>query len=90
MKGDCDAALEMISEMNDGEDAEERQLFIVECTHAATESSQDGQRYELELLLSGPYDNSPCRSVLTAGAGGAEACDWSRLPTMTVSRENST
>jgi hypothetical protein len=41
-------------------------MFIEECPAC---------RYELELLLR-PYDNSPCRIILTAGAGGTEACDW--------------
>ena len=37
---------------------------------------EDGKSFELELLLSGPYDNQPARLVLTAGAGGTEANDW--------------
>jgi peptide chain release factor 2 len=37
---------------------------------------QQGESYQLELLLSGPYDDQPCRILLTAGAGGTEANDW--------------
>ena len=44
------------------------------------ESSQklisDGERYQLDVLLSGPYDTQPCRLLITAGAGGTEATDW--------------
>ena len=36
----------------------------------------DSEAFELELLLSGPYDQAPARLVLTAGAGGTEANDW--------------
>ena len=47
-----------------------------ECLVAATELTTDGKLYELESLLSGPYDDRPARLILTAGAGGTEACDW--------------
>ena len=47
-----------------------------ECQTAATELLDDGKLYELESLLSGPYDDRPARLLLTAGAGGTEACDW--------------
>jgi peptide chain release factor 2 len=43
---------------------------------AATKLLLDGQRFELDLLLSGPYDHADARLVLTAGAGGTEANDW--------------
>jgi len=47
-----------------------------ECQSSAQQLLQLSQKYELSTLLSGAYDDSPCRILLTAGAGGTEACDW--------------
>ncbi|KAL7448891.1 hypothetical protein ACHAWC_001010 [Mediolabrus comicus] len=47
-----------------------------ECQSSAQQLLQLSQKYELSTLLSGPYDDSSCRILLTAGAGGTEACDW--------------
>ena len=55
---------------------DERDLFYDECLVNARALLEDGKSFELELLLSGPYDNQPARLVLTAGAGGTEANDW--------------
>ncbi len=55
---------------------EERRALLQECQDTAQALLNDGRRYELELLLSGPYDKCPCRLILTAGAGGTEANDW--------------
>lgn len=54
----------------------ERSLLYDECVATATALLQDNQDFQLELLLSGPYDHYPARLVLTAGAGGTEANDW--------------
>ena len=35
--------------------------------------------YELELLLSGPFDNGSAFLVIHAGVGGTEACDWADM-----------
>jgi len=55
---------------------EERSLLMEECMSSALLLQEDNQKYELELLLSGPYDCRPARIILTAGAGGTEANDW--------------
>ena len=48
-----------------------------ECRDAATLLLEAMRRVELSALLRGPYDATPaCRLILTAGAGGTEACDW--------------
>jgi len=73
-KGDCLAALEM-AEIDDCSE-EEKNMFYEECRQSATALLEDGKRYELERLLSGPYDNQPARVILTAGAGGTESNDW--------------
>lgn len=52
-------------------------LTMDECKTCASQLLELSQRYELASLLGGPYDATPsCRLVLTAGAGGTEACDW--------------
>jgi peptide chain release factor 2 len=72
---DAQAALEMLQE--DSLFSLEEQGSLVEELKAASEKlMKDSEKYELELLLSGPYDFQPCRLVITAGAGGTEANDW--------------
>ena len=82
---DAEATLEMLlqsSDTNNGEQTdemfsiEERQLLLDELETALNALIEDGEQFQLELLLSGPYDDQPCRMVLTAGAGGTEANDW--------------
>ena len=36
-------------------------------------------KIELELLLSGPYDNCDCILEIHPGAGGTESCDWALM-----------
>ncbi|KAL7432726.1 hypothetical protein ACHAXM_003237 [Skeletonema potamos] len=62
----------------DGDDDDEEMISLTqqECQSSAQQLLQLSQKYELSTLLSGPYDNSSCRLLLTAGAGGTEACDW--------------
>ena len=76
--GECTAALSLLDELREaGEDDEDTiEMIMEECQTAATELLDDGKLYELESLLSGPYDDRPARLLLTAGAGGTEACDW--------------
>ncbi|KAL7506001.1 hypothetical protein ACHAXN_003360 [Cyclotella atomus] len=52
------------------------ELTYQECKESASSLLTTCQKYELQTLLSGPYDASPCTILLTAGAGGTEACDW--------------
>jgi peptide chain release factor 2 len=51
-------------------------MLMDECYACVKALQQDGKQYELEVLLSGPYDTCPARIILTAGAGGTEANDW--------------
>lgn len=37
------------------------------------------ESYELELLLSGPYDKCDCILEIHPGAGGTESCDWASM-----------
>jgi peptide chain release factor 2 len=76
-KGDCTAALEMIQEnvLSD----KERELFISELETTSKLLLDDSKRFELELLLSGPYDSAPARILLTAGAGGTESNEFVQI-----------
>lgn len=73
--GDCDTAWKLLLEYP-LMDPDERRMLLTECHDSATWLCHEGQRYELEALLAGPYDDQPARLVLTAGAGGTEANDW--------------
>lgn len=72
--GDCRAALEFLQD--DSLSADERELLLEELEEQSRKLREDNEKYELELLLSGPYDQAPARILLTAGAGGTEANDW--------------
>jgi len=86
LKEDGEVALEMLAMTDDDEESseEDEPLFseaeyaslVEELQTSADQLLRDGERYQLELLLSGPYDDQPCRILLTAGAGGTEANDW--------------
>ncbi len=82
LKEEGDLALEMLQEGTGGDANDalfspaERQALVQELDSAATRLLEEGERYQLESLLSGPYDEQPCRILLTAGVGGTEACDW--------------
>ena len=72
-------ALELLEELTGGAEEDDEEMMALmqeECQSCAQELLQSSQNYELSTLLSGPYDDSPCRIILTAGAGGTEACDW--------------
>jgi len=83
---DAAGALELLEELlsdinnnnNDESDDDEEMISLTmeECETCANQLFELSQKYELTTLLSGPYDSVACRLVLTAGAGGTEACDW--------------
>jgi len=86
LRNDSIDALELLEELlgstdndssNKDEDDEMIQLTMEECESSATQLLELSTKYELATLLSGPYDDcSSTRIILTAGAGGTEACDW--------------
>ena len=86
--GECEAALSLLEELQEAgeDDAEALAMIAAECREAADQLLEDGRRYELEALLSGPYDDRPARMLLTAGAGGTEACDWVDMLTRMYTR----
>ena len=81
-KGDVEAAMEMLLEnMQQQQEPstvsrEECDMLLEELEGTIAVLRDDMKKYELELLLSGPYDDAPARVLLTAGAGGTEANDW--------------
>ena len=72
-RDDATTALELWLEETD---ITEKENWWKEFTRALQSLQKDSEAYALELLLSGPYDASPARLILTAGAGGTEANDW--------------
>ena len=72
-RDDATTALELWLEETD---IAEKENWWKEFTRALQSLQKDSEAYALELLLSGPYDASPARLILTAGAGGTEANDW--------------
>lgn len=91
-KGDIQAAVEMLSEMvQDGgaSSEEECQMLLEELETTLSSLKADLEQYELELFLSGPYDDAPARILITAGAGGTEANDWCEMLTRMYERHAS-
>jgi peptide chain release factor 2 len=86
LRTDASDALELLEEILSSDSSDQQQqesdeeemisLTQEECQSSAQQLLQLSQKYELSTLLSGPYDDSSCRILLTAGAGGTEACDW--------------
>eukprot|EP00590_Aulacoseira_subarctica_P005889 CAMPEP_0172437900 /NCGR_PEP_ID=MMETSP1064-20121228/72507_1 /TAXON_ID=202472 /ORGANISM="Aulacoseira subarctica , Strain CCAP 1002/5" /LENGTH=390 /DNA_ID=CAMNT_0013186411 /DNA_START=389 /DNA_END=1561 /DNA_ORIENTATION=- len=73
---DCDVAMSLIHELPQDEDESTRRQFLVEAIVSAKEVIADAKKFEIERLISGPYDDRPAKVVINAGAGGTEACDW--------------
>jgi len=72
-QNDIDAAMELLECEDDPEMVD---MLVKECHEAASSLKKSNLEFELQKLLSGPYDASSARMTLTAGAGGTEACDW--------------
>jgi peptide chain release factor 2 len=69
---DIDEGVALAKEFDDGDLARE--------AIASAKSLEDDIRsYELLTLLDQPSDISPCFLVISAGAGGTEACDWAQM-----------
>lgn len=74
-QGDVQAAMDMLKD-RDALSVDEQRMLLEELSATAEKLLKDSADFELELLLSGPYDAADARMVLTAGAGGTEANDW--------------
>jgi len=64
---------ELAAQEEDGADLEE------ELARELKRLQEDIERFELETLLSGPYDDRDAIVEINAGAGGTESCDWAQM-----------
>ena len=69
---DIDDGVALAKEFDDGDLARE-------AIANAKSLENDIRSYELLTLLDQPSDISPCFLVISAGAGGTEACDWAQM-----------
>ncbi|MEI8037658.1 MAG: peptide chain release factor 2 [Verrucomicrobiota bacterium] len=69
---DIDEGVALAKEFDDAELARE-------ALDNAQGLEDDIRSYELLTLLDQPSDISPCFLVISAGAGGTEACDWAQM-----------
>lgn len=68
---DAEVAIELSSESPD--DAAE---MLEDCLESLSRLRADLDAYEVEQLLSGPYDKNAVRITIQAGAGGDDATEW--------------
>ncbi len=69
---DARAVLELVQETGD-------ESFLSEAEANVVQLGQDLDRWELEQLLSGPYDGRGAVLSINAGAGGTDAQDWAEM-----------
>ena len=69
---DIDEGINLAKEFDDGDLARE-------AIDNAKQLETDIRSFELLTLLNQPSDISPCFLVISAGAGGTEACDWAQM-----------
>jgi peptide chain release factor 2 len=69
---DIDEGINLAKEFDDGDLARE-------ALDNAKTLEGDIRSFELLTLLNQPSDISPCFLVISAGAGGTEACDWAQM-----------
>jgi peptide chain release factor 2 len=77
------ARLKDLSDLVEIAQAEEDEALIAEVgtevTAGIKEMNRELERYELENLLSGEYDDSTALVTINAGAGGTDAQDWAEM-----------
>jgi len=73
---DAIADLQILAEMGIEEDDDS---IGTEVQRGLAEARQMFERLELSAMLSGKYDDANALLVVTAGAGGTEACDWAAM-----------
>ena len=66
---------ESVAELNQSFDPELSELVEEECRQVM----KDFDDYEIQVLLSGPYDNHNAILEIHPGAGGTEAMDWAGM-----------
>jgi len=53
--------------------------MLLEAFHGLQKLKQELERWEMERLLSGPYDKESAVLSINAGAGGTDAQDWAQM-----------
>jgi peptide chain release factor 2 len=74
IRGDIDVLLEMIVE-----DPDETSSYTLEMMVLLDKLDKDLDKFEIERLLNGKYDNNACTLCIKVGAGGTEAEDWAGM-----------
>ena len=69
---DTEAILELLAEESD-------EALLTEAQTTLNQLSHDLDQWELQQLLSGPYDKSGAVLTINAGAGGTDAQDWAEM-----------
>ncbi|WP_144080509.1 peptide chain release factor 2 [Gloeobacter kilaueensis] len=72
MLADIEAVLELVQETGD-------ESLLPEADSSVADLSEQLDRWELEQLLSGPYDERGAILAINAGAGGTDAQDWAEM-----------
>ncbi len=71
--------LEVLKELA-AEEAPDRQTGVIAEVRSEYESLlRDLEKFELQLFLSGEFDENPAFLTIHAGAGGTESCDWADM-----------
>ena len=71
--------LKVMVELGEAEPEERQGAVLKELGPEAGAFVTQVERFELEVLLSGPHDRKNCILSINAGAGGTEACDWAGM-----------
>jgi peptide chain release factor 2 len=71
--------LTVMAELGEAEPEERQAAVLKELEPEAGAFVKQVDRFELEVLLSGPHDRKNCIISIKAGAGGTEACDWANM-----------
>jgi peptide chain release factor 2 len=69
---DAKTALELL-------ELESDQALLTEAQEKTTKLAQELDQWELQQMLSGPYDSKGARLSINAGAGGTDAQDWAEM-----------
>jgi peptide chain release factor 2 len=72
LQEDAEVTLELAAEENDMD-------MFAEANEIVLQLSKDVEKFELELMLSGPYDKNNAILELHPGAGGTESQDWASI-----------
>jgi peptide chain release factor 2 len=73
------ADLEVLKELVAEEPPENQPQAMAEARAEYDAVVRDLEKFELQQLLSGEFDNNPCFLTIHAGAGGTESCDWADM-----------